>query len=65
MVFQDDTEAAKAWVTQMRSAGPPPAPNLGVVMGPDIAQLVANLGQNLMQDRLGILTGIFEAAPVA
>ena len=65
VVCQDDTEAAKAWATQMRSAGPPPAPNLGVVMGPDIAQLVANLGQNLMQGRLGILTGIFEAAPVA
>lgn len=65
LVCQDDTEAAKAWVTQLRASGPPPAPNLGVVMGPDIAQLVSNLGQNLMQGRLGILTGIFEAVPVA
>jgi sarcosine/dimethylglycine N-methyltransferase len=65
LVCQDDPEAAKAWVTQLRASGPPPAPNLGVVMGPDTAQLIFNLGQNLMQGRLGILTGIFEAVPVA
>ena len=62
LVCQDDTEAAKAWVTQLRASGPPPAPNLGVVMGPDFVQFVTNLGRNLMEGRLGILTGIFEAA---
>jgi SAM-dependent methyltransferase len=60
-VWQDDTEAAKAWITRLR-AGPPPSPNLGVVMGPDFAQLAANLGRNLMEDRLGILAAVFEAA---
>jgi len=44
------------------NSGPPPSPNLGVVMGPDFAQLAANLGRNLMEGRIGILTAVFEAA---
>jgi sarcosine/dimethylglycine N-methyltransferase len=59
--WQDDSEAAKAWIVQMRASGPPPSPNLGVVMGPDFAQLSANLGRNLMESRLGILTAMFDA----
>jgi SAM-dependent methyltransferase len=64
LAWQDDTEAAKAWFAQMRISGPPPSPNLGVVMGPDFAQLSANLGRNLMEGRLGILTAVFEAASI-
>jgi sarcosine/dimethylglycine N-methyltransferase len=64
LAWQDDTEAAKAWIAQLRASGPPPAPNLGVVMGPDFAQLAANLGRNLMEGRLGILTAVFEAASI-
>jgi sarcosine/dimethylglycine N-methyltransferase len=30
-------------------------------MGPEFAQLSANLGRNLMEGRLGILTAVFEA----
>jgi hypothetical protein len=59
---QDDTEAAKAWIAEMRASGPLPSPNLGVVMGPDFAQLAANLGRNLLEGRLGILTAVFAAA---
>jgi sarcosine/dimethylglycine N-methyltransferase len=33
-------------------------------MGPDFAQLSANLGRNLMESRLGVLTAVFEAASV-
>jgi hypothetical protein len=62
LVWQDDTEAAKAWFAQPRASGPPPAPNLGVVMGPDFAQLTANLARNLVEGRLGVLTAVFEAA---
>jgi len=62
LVCQDDSEAAKAWIAQLRASGPPPSPNLGVVMGPDFAQLAANLGRNLMEGRVGILTAVFEAA---
>ena len=62
VVWQDDTAAAKAWVAQLRATAAPPSPNLGVVMGPDFAQLAVNLGRNLMEGRLGILTAVFEAA---
>jgi|HubBroStandDraft_2_1064218.scaffolds.fasta_scaffold63188_1 sarcosine/dimethylglycine N-methyltransferase len=62
LAWQDDSEAANAWFAQLRASGPPPSPNLGVVMGPDFAQLAANLGRNLMEGRLGILTAVFEAA---
>jgi SAM-dependent methyltransferase len=61
LIWQDDTEAAKAWAAQVLASGPPPSPNLGVVMGPDFAKLAANLGRNLMEGRLGILTAVFEA----
>jgi sarcosine/dimethylglycine N-methyltransferase len=62
LAWQDDSEAAKAWIAQLRASGPPPSPNLGVVMGPDFAELAANLGRNLLEGRLGILTAVFEAA---
>ena len=61
LASRDDTEAAKAWITQLRESGPPPSPNLGVVMGPDFAQLAANLGRNLLEGRLGVFTAVFEA----
>jgi len=64
LVWQDDSEAAKAWFTQLREAGPPAPPNLGTIMGPDMAQLAANLGRSLMEGRLGILTAVFEATAI-
>ncbi|HTU53109.1 MAG TPA: class I SAM-dependent methyltransferase [Acetobacteraceae bacterium] len=64
LAWQDDTEAAKVWFAQLRESGPPPPPNLGTVMGPDVAELAGNLGRNLMEGRLGILTALFEAAPI-
>jgi ubiquinone/menaquinone biosynthesis C-methylase UbiE len=64
LAWQDDTEAANAWFAQLRASGPPPSPNLGVVMGPDFAQLAANLGRNLIEGRLGILTAVFEFVPI-
>jgi len=62
LAWQDDTEAAKAWFARLRASDPPPSPNLGVVMGPDFPQLAANLGRNLTEGRLGILSAVFEAA---
>ena len=61
LAWHDDTEAARAWAAQLRASGPPPTPNLGVVMGPGFAHLAANLGRNLLEGRLGILTAVFEA----
>jgi ubiquinone/menaquinone biosynthesis C-methylase UbiE len=65
LAWRDDSEAAKAWIAQLRSSGPQPSPNLGVVMGPDFAQLSANLARNLMEGRLGILTAVFEPTPTS
>jgi sarcosine/dimethylglycine N-methyltransferase len=65
LIWQDDTEAAKAWIAQRMSSGPPPSPNLGIVMGAEFAQLAANLGRNLMEGRLGTVTGVFERAAIA
>jgi SAM-dependent methyltransferase len=48
LAWQDDTEAAKTWIAQLRASGPPPSPNLSVVMGPDFAQLAANLGRSII-----------------
>ena len=64
LASRDDTEAAKAWIARMRASGPPPAPNLGAVMGPDFAELAANLGRNLMEGRFGILTAVFETSSI-
>jgi len=63
LIWQDDSAAAKAWAAQVRGA-PPPSPNLGVVMGPDFAQLAANLGRNILEDRVGILSAVFEAIAI-
>ena len=60
LVWKDDTEVAKAWFAELRASGPPPSPNLGLVMGPDFAQLAANLGRNLMEGRLAVVTAVFE-----
>ena len=64
LAWRDDSAAAKAWIAELRAAAPPSAPNLGVVMGPDFAQLAANLSRNLMEGRLGILTAVFEATSI-
>ncbi|NUS18223.1 MAG: methyltransferase domain-containing protein [Mesorhizobium sp.] len=63
LVRRDDTAVAKAWFAELRASGPPSL-NLGVVMGQGFAEFTTNLGRNLMQDRLGILTAVFEAVPV-
>jgi ubiquinone/menaquinone biosynthesis C-methylase UbiE len=63
LTWQDDSEAAKAWFAQLRASGPPAPPNLGMVIGPDFAELSANLGRNIMEGRIGILTAVFESAP--
>jgi ubiquinone/menaquinone biosynthesis C-methylase UbiE len=61
LTCRNDTEAANAWFAGLRASGPPPSPNLDVVMGPDFAELTANLGRNLREGRLGILTAVFKA----
>jgi sarcosine/dimethylglycine N-methyltransferase len=64
LTVRDDSELAKAWVAQLRASGPPSSSSLdlGVVMGPDFPQLATNLGRNIAEGRVGILTAVFEAA---
>ena len=62
LAWQDDTETAKTWFTQLRAAWPPPSPNLSVVMGPDFGELAVNLGRNVAEGRLGVLIAVFETA---
>lgn len=63
VVVKDDGEAAKIWAAGLR-AGPPPMPNLGVIMGENsnFAELTGNLGRNLLEGRVGIFTAVFEVA---
>ncbi|HVW72926.1 MAG TPA: methyltransferase domain-containing protein [Rhizomicrobium sp.] len=63
LTWRDDSEAAKSWFAQLRASGPPPPPNLGAVMGQGFAELATNLGRSLIEGRLGVVTGVFEAAP--
>jgi sarcosine/dimethylglycine N-methyltransferase len=44
LAWQDDTEAAKAWIAQLRASGPPPSPNRGVVMGAGLRAAFRQLG---------------------
>lgn len=61
LTWIDGTAAAKQWVAEMRAAGPPPMPNISVSMGADFGQLIFNLGRSLLEGRLGVVSGIFEA----
>lgn len=61
ILSRDDSEAAKAWISQLQSSGPVPPPNLGTVMGPNFGELATNLGRALLQGRLGLLMAVFEA----
>jgi SAM-dependent methyltransferase len=62
LVWRDDTETARAWISGLRAPPAPGTPSLAVVMGPDFGQLVANLARNLGEGRIGVLTAVFEAA---
>ena len=61
LVLNDDTPVAKAWIAELRASGPPPSPNLGIVMGPGFGDALSNLGRSLMEGRIGVLTAVFEA----
>jgi ubiquinone/menaquinone biosynthesis C-methylase UbiE len=58
--WHDDTDTAKAWFTQAFAAGPPPAPNLGVVMGPEFPGLTGNLARSILEGRVRVLAAVFD-----
>ncbi len=54
----DDTQAATKWFVALQAAGPPPGPNLGLVLGAGFPGMTGNLARNLHEGRAGILTVI-------
>ncbi len=63
--WHDDTPAARNWAAQRKAAASgsrPPAPGLGVVMGPDFPVQAGNHARNLLEGRVGVLMAVFEAA---
>jgi sarcosine/dimethylglycine N-methyltransferase len=60
LVWHDDTDTARAWFAQAFAAGPPPAPNLGIVMGPEFPSLTGNLARSLTEDRVRVLAAVFD-----
>jgi SAM-dependent methyltransferase len=57
-LWRDDTQAALDWF-KATAANPPPAGiNLGVVMGADFPVLASNLGRNIREGRLGVLSAV-------
>jgi SAM-dependent methyltransferase len=61
LVWRDDTQISKEWIAELRESGPPPSPNLGVVMGSDFGDSLRNLGRSLLEGRVGVVTAVFEA----
>ena len=63
----DSTAAAVAWLDGVAAAprpdAPPrgPRPHLGLVMGPDAGLKSRNLGRNLREGRITVLTAVGEA----
>ena len=62
--WRDDSAAAKTWAAELRASGPPSGLNLGLVMGPEIAQFAGNLGRSFMEGRLGVVTAVFQAVAI-
>jgi SAM-dependent methyltransferase len=62
--WRDESEAAKAWVAELRASGAPPAVNLGVVMGRDFPDAAGNLGRSYLEGRLSVVAAVFEAARI-
>jgi len=63
VLWRDDTRTALDWFAEMRKSGAAGSPaqsglSLGTVVGPDVATMVANLGTNLAEKRLGVLSAV-------
>jgi SAM-dependent methyltransferase len=68
--WKDSSEAGIAWFAEQRKAraaaqvagAPPPALGLHIAMGPDFANMSANLGRNLSERRIGLIQAVLERA---
>lgn len=60
-VWRDDTAAAGQWFAALQAGGPPAGPSLALVLGAGFPGMTGNLGRNLREGRLGVLTAIASA----
>ena len=58
LAWRDDSDLAKEWFARPRPASAGTGLTLSVVLGPDFPALTANLGSNLAEGRIGILSAI-------
>jgi SAM-dependent methyltransferase len=59
--WQDDTALAIGWIQGLASTIPTAGtPNLGAVLGPDFPQMIRNLGRNLVEGSVGVLSAVVE-----
>ena len=60
VLWRDDTQTARDWFIAASSNPPFAGINLGVVMGPDFPALAGNLGRNIREGRLGVLSAVLK-----
>ena len=58
MTWRDDSDVATSWFASLAASGSPAGPTLAVVLGPDFPALTGNLGRNLKEGRIGILSAV-------
>ena len=57
-VWRDDTQIALDWFKATAASPPHTGLNLGMVMGPEFPATSGNLGRNILEGRLGILSAV-------
>ncbi len=57
VLWIDDTDPVLDWF-KVVMAGPPNGPNLGLIMGPDFAAVIANVSRNIRENRLRVLSAV-------
>jgi len=58
VLWRDDTQTALDWFKAAMAGPPPSGPNLSVVMGPGFPAIAGNLGRNIRENRLGVLSAV-------
>ena len=58
VLWRDDTQIALDWFKATTAWPLPNGPNLSIVMGPDFPNIAANLGRNIRENRLGVLSAV-------
>ena len=58
VLSRDDTQTALDWFKPTASSPPTGGLNLGVVMGGEFPAITGNLGRNILEGRLGVLSAV-------